>query len=187
MRPSPSPVKRHAVEQEDVSGPRKRDALLMTRLDNPAGRLHALLTEYRAAANEQRSIRATWAHVLDVSESEVTVAVIDVGSLIPAIEAAVARVGDEAQQELLSYYRLNWAAPITTPDHPTGQTPSPGKALVDVGALTALGSLSSFLSSVASEGAVPDVEQIQSLRDSVAQVIDEVARTLSPLNSNDYS
>jgi len=147
----------------------------MARLDNPAGRLHALLTEYRATATDQRSIRATWAHVLGVSEDEAAVAVIEVGGLIPAIESAVARAGDEAQQEVLSYYRLHWATPITTPDYPTGKTPSPGKALVDVGALTALGGLSSFLSSVASEGVVPDAEQIQSLRDKLSHLIEELA------------
>ncbi len=146
----------------------------MARLDNPAGRLHALLKEYRAVANPARTIRQTWATVLGVDPSDVAVALTEVGSLVPAIQAAVSRSGDEDQLELLDTYLWHWASPITTPDHQTGVNPSPGAALVDGGALAALGSLSTYLSLSRSEGAIPDDERQQELKAHVSGAIDEL-------------
>lgn len=140
--------------------------------DNPAGRLHALLREYRETAQDQLTIRQTWAEVLDIEEARVPVELTAVAGIIPAIEAAVSRSADDSQQEVFDHYVYQWAYAITTPDHPTGQSPSPGKALVDPGALAALGRLSSFLSFTASEGHLPNPEQLQSLRERILETID---------------
>ncbi len=147
----------------------------MARLDNPAGRLHALLSEYRAAAFTGHSIRRTWAAVLGVDQSDVAVALTEVASLVPAIQAAVSRSGDEDQQEVVDTYVRHWASPITTPDYPTGANPSPGPALVDPGALAALGGLSAYLSLRRSEGTIPGDESLQNLTAMVRDAIDELA------------
>lgn len=151
-------------------------------LDNPAGRLHAILREYRESAQDQVTIRQTWAGVLGVEQDRVPVALTEVAGIIPAIEAAVSRSGEESQQEVFDHYVYQWAYAITTPDHPTGQTPSPGKELVDPGALAALGGLSSFLCFTASEGHLPNPEQLQSLRERLLETIDEatVAEDIPP-------
>ncbi len=114
--------------------------------------------------------------VLDTDETAVAVALTEVGALIPAIQAAVSRSGDEEQLELMDTYALHWSIPITTPDWRTGDKPSPGKGVVHAGALAALGGLSSFLSSTRSEGAVPDDENRQRLIDLVRDAIDELAK-----------
>lgn len=148
----------------------------MANLDNPAGRLHSILREYRETAEKNLTIRQTWAEVLGVAPEGVPVALMEVASLIPAIESAVSQSGDESQQQVFDHYVYTWAFPIATPDHLTGQNPSPGKTLIDLGALMALGGLASFLSYVSSEGHLPDTEQLQSLRERLLQIIDEATR-----------
>ncbi len=145
----------------------------MANLDNPAGRLHAILRQYREIAREDMTIRQTWAEVLGVEQADVSVALTEVGGLIPAIEDAIIRSDDASQREVFKHYVYSWASPITTPDHHTGQTPSPGKSLIDPGALAALGGLASFLSFTASEGQLPNDEQVQGLRQKVLEVVEE--------------
>ncbi len=151
-------------------------APLVPRLDNPAGRLHVFLTQYRSIAEENRSIHHTWAEVLGVEQQEVPVALAAVAGLIPTIEAAVSRSGDEDQSDAFNHYGSAWASSVIAPHRVATQTPSPGKELVDQGALVALGSLSAFLSATQSEGAVPAEGSVEDLKGQVVAAIDELGR-----------
>lgn len=147
----------------------------MARLDNPAGRLHALLSRYRTIANEDRTIHLTWAEVLEVDQRDVPVALAGVASLITSIEAAVSRAGDEDQLELFRHYGSTWGTSVMAPHHLATQTPSPGKDLIDQGALAALGGLSAFLSATQSEGTIPGDERLKNLRAQVQEAVDGLA------------
>lgn len=72
----------------------------MGNANNPAGRLHTLLTEYRAAAHRDVSMHRTWSKVLGVPEKQVTVALAEVAALIPAIHRLVVESGESEQMEL---------------------------------------------------------------------------------------
>ena len=145
----------------------------MATLDNPAGRLHGMLSAFREAADKQTTILDTWASVLEVSDiSEVASELAGVASLLSDIEQAVQRAGREEQVEVFQAFRWAWAVPMLALEHPPRTTPSSGKAVVDPQALTALAGLSAFLSATASEGVVPDVEQSSGLRSEVEALIE---------------
>lgn len=147
----------------------------MAKLDNPAGRLHAILTEYHAAAAQNVCVADTWAKVLEVPRGEVPIALTEVAGLIPAVQTAVNHSGDSAQIATVDHYRSMWARPVIAPEHPMDTTPSPGKDLVNAGSLVALGLLSSFLSSTRSEGTVPGQTCLTDLTAEVVAAIDELA------------
>ncbi len=150
----------------------------MARLDNPAGRLHEFLRRYREVAGNDKTILATWAEVLMVTdEGEALTLLTHVAAQVPQIEEAINRLGgEEEHRNLLNHYAWAWLQPVFFPEHVARQTPSPGKALVDSGAMHSLGFLALHLSRVASEGAVPPRNEVEDLRGDL-QLLAESVRT----------
>jgi len=139
--------------------------------DNPAGRLHELLRAYREVAEANTSIHMTWARVLGVSsEGEAVPLVAQVASLIPATKTAIDRSGSAEQAEVFDMFQAHWWEPIIGTRHPR-ETPTPGKGLIDLPALAALGGISAYLSAVAPDGVLPDAEKTASLRQDVEDTI----------------
>lgn len=143
----------------------------MGEANNPAGRLHTLLTDYRAAAHIDSTMHATWATVLGVSERQVPVALAEVAALIPEIHRLVVHCGAAEQLALFEAFGRQWAVPIMSEHHPR-QIPSLGPAAVDPDALTVLGGLSAYLSTCAPEGVLPDPERVADLKAAVHELLD---------------
>jgi hypothetical protein len=146
----------------------------MGNANNPAGRLHTVLTAYRAAAHQDSTMHATWATVLGVSEGQVPVALAEVAALIAEIHRLVVQCGAAEQIALFDAFGRQWAVPIMSEHHPR-QTPSPGPGAVDPNALAALGGLSAYLSTCAPEGVLPDAERVAELRAAVGDLLDGLA------------
>ncbi|WP_327633491.1 hypothetical protein OHB24_26195 [Kribbella sp. NBC_00482] len=142
--------------------------------NNPAGRLHTLLTDYRAAAHIDSTMHATWATVLGVPERQVPVALAEVAALIPEIHRLVVQCGAAEQIALFDAFGRQWAVPIMSEHHPR-QTPSPGPGAVDPNALTVLGGLSAYLSTCAPEGVLPDTERVAELKAAVSHLLEGLA------------
>ncbi|MBO3094699.1 hypothetical protein [Cellulomonas dongxiuzhuiae] len=139
--------------------------------DNPAGRLHALLTEFQEHAHENRSITHTWALTLDCDPSEVVVALGEVAGLLADIRRVVGRIDSPGATELLLHFGEKWAGVIFTPDRNMTQG---SHGLVTHAELAALAGLSALLSSTASEGAVVDMKVTAELRSTLLDVLQEV-------------
>ncbi|MFD3399603.1 hypothetical protein ACFWUU_02950 [Kribbella sp. NPDC058693] len=146
----------------------------MGNANNPAGRLHALLTDYRGAAHIDSTMHATWASVLGVSEGQVPLALAEVAALIPDIHRLVVQCGAAEQLALFEAFARQWAVPMMSEHHPR-QTPSPGPGAVDPNALAALGGLSAYLSTCAPEGVVPDAARVADLKAAVAELLEGLA------------
>ncbi|WP_432891202.1 hypothetical protein ACQPYH_14315 [Kribbella sp. CA-245084] len=146
----------------------------MGNANNPAGRLHTVLSAYRAAAHTDSTMHATWATVLGVPEGQVPVALAEVAALIPEIHRLVVQCGASEQIELFDAFGRQWAVPIMSEHHPR-QTPSPGPDAVDPNALAVLGGLSAYLSTCAPEGVLPDAERVAELKAAVRDLLDELA------------
>jgi hypothetical protein len=146
----------------------------MGNANNPAGRLHTVLTAYRAAAHTDSTMHATWATVLGVPEGQVPVALAEVAALIPEIHRLVDQCGSTEQAALFNAFGRQWAVPMMSVHHPR-QTPSPGPDAVDPSALAVLGGLSEYLSTCAPEGVVPDAERLAEFRAAVLELLDGLA------------
>lgn len=147
----------------------------MGSLDNPAGRLHALLSEYQSVADRSKSIHQTWAEILGVKEPALLPHLAGVAELIPQIDQAITKGGHAEQRTLFDEFSRAWSLPILGGDHGMRQTPSPGPRLIDPGALAALGGLSAYLSAVSPEGSVPDEETAGTLRSQVEDLLSDLA------------
>lgn len=140
-------------------------------LDNPAGRLYELLSAYKRNADKQRSIVATWAATLGVSEQKVLPELAQVASLIPAVEQTVASLEDETQTGVCKRFIRKWAAPIILYDQHPRAVPSPGAALVDDDGLAALHGLAGYVSVRIADGRVPEDDHRSELRAQVEAII----------------
>jgi hypothetical protein len=121
--------------------------------DNPAGRLHDLLTKL-AQQDRTTSVLDGWAAVLHVEPVDVVVHLGRVADLVRQTQDAVSSAGEEALLPPVERYRDSWAQPIFPWDHAFS---SPlRKVLPDATALEALDLVSAQLHSIAPEGVVPD-------------------------------
>lgn len=148
----------------------------MAKLDNPAGRLHAVLTRFGAvqAANQSASLISVWQNVLESSSHEAAlVDLASAASLIPEIAAAVRRSGHPEQVEVFETFADDWLHMLLAPR--TDLFGSPASSVkVSTGGLAVLGGLASFLSATAPEGPIPDAGARGALRDQVASLIEEI-------------
>jgi hypothetical protein len=139
--------------------------------DNPAGRLHDLLTKL----SEQDGgfpLLNCWATVLDVNEDDVVVHLGRVADLVRQTQDAVDRIEEEVFVRTVQRYRAAWARPIFPPDHAFSSALM--KVLPEPPALEALGMVSVHLHSTAPEGVMPDDAQVEQLRVQVRELIDGV-------------
>jgi hypothetical protein len=146
----------------------------VAKLDNPAGRLHSLLSGFKAIADDANPILDQWAAVLETeSVDETLVALAAVAGLVPAIERELLVTGDEEQMETFRTFSSAWIKCVTFPQFDGTKRPSAARTnLVNTGALAALGSISSFLSMASSEGVVPPPEAVDSLRKQAQRLLD---------------
>lgn len=142
----------------------------MTHLDNPAGRLHGLLT--RLLDEPNRSVAAAWAAVLAVQADDLEVSLWSVALLLRDLDAAVAESRSEPMKATLRRYRDSWSKPIF-PRDVAYSTPVHGVA-PRAASLEALELLSEYLHTTAAEGAIPDADQVADLAQRVREVREDV-------------
>jgi hypothetical protein len=144
--------------------------------DNPAARLHAILAQFDAVARKNKSIKATWAEVLEVDEAAVLRELATVAQLLDQFERAVVGTDDPGIVNTFNHHVDRWAETIfaSRRDHTASGNPG-SSGMVNGDALVALGTLSSFLSRVASEGALPPEEA----RDDVVTRLEEARREVA--------
>jgi hypothetical protein len=143
----------------------------VAKLDNPAGRLHEILAEYRRSATNKRVVADHWVAVFGVEDRDTAMLrVAETAGLIPQIEEALIRSDDEGQMLL---FRTFADALIHAVMHPRSDIYSVQSQTVVVGdqPLAALGGIASFLSATASEGRVPLDSEITDLRGQVQDLI----------------
>lgn len=141
--------------------------MLVATIDNPAGRLHALITAFHREAQGTVSLEQAWASLLGVDRRALIVnAMTERAGLVAAVNTAVSRQNSRAFEEMCAHHTSQWASPFLSDlgSH---------SVRVDDSAMVALNAVSEFLSERASEGAVPDDDERQSLRDELMTVIDE--------------
>ena len=139
--------------------------------DNPAGRLHALLT----ALNERpdgESLRRAWAVVLSVEEADVQLPLAEIRKLAGAVQAAAVQPGRRAQAAHVNRYHAQWENAI----FPLDQAFSAGVGNVKPAevALEALASVAEYLHELAPEGEVPDDDRLSDLVSGLQELINEV-------------
>lgn len=153
----------------------------VAKLDNPAGRLHALLSDFASNADNESPILDQWASVLETkSVNETLVALAEVAGLIPDIERELHVAGDEDQIASFAEFSGAWVKWVTFPTFDGSRSPSAALTnLVSRGALAGLGSISSYLSMASSEGVVPSAEAVDALRDQARALLESVVKDAS--------
>jgi hypothetical protein len=154
------------------------ERVAVAKLDNPAGRLHTLLSEFKTRAEDGTPILTQWADVLGTeSPRETLVALAEVAGLIPDIERELWVAGDADQIESFKQFSgiwVNWVTFSRLDGH--ARSTAARSQLVNDGALAALGSISSFLSLASSEGEIPSTEAVDSLREQAKTLLESVVQ-----------
>lgn len=148
-------------------------------LDNPASRLHAILSRYRDAAERGKPVVTTWCEVFEVDQDELLPVLGQAATLLGQIGRDIEEGGFSDQADAYEAFRGVWGQPFLVTTHAWGATPSPGKSLVDEAALAALRGLAGFLAVTRPEGHVPEAEVIQDLRDQVRGLLDVLSEDAS--------
>lgn len=147
----------------------------MPHLDNPAGRLHALLAELTYQQNGLNTVVAGWAGALDVAESDVILHIGSVANLVPQIVDAVGRLEDEALIAPVARLRGTWSRAIFPLDHQfNGELRAvlPGEE-----ALESLALVSASLHLLAPEGTVPGGPERANLGNQLRDLVEEISRS----------
>lgn len=148
----------------------------MAKLDNPAGRLHDLLTDFvQQARGANGSILTTWQGVFDAaSTTETLLRIAETAGLLPSIERVLQRIGDRDQLTLFYGAVDDLLVSVVQPRADIHSTAARSMLPPDY-AVAALGGVSAFLSIVASEGPVPDAGTRDGVRAQVQELIDGIA------------
>lgn len=139
--------------------------------DNPAGRLHDVLTRL-SAQKKQDSIIDGWAAVFDVAVDEVVLRLGGVANLVRELEEEVERLGVAPLPDLVSQYQRDWALPIL-PQSRAFNTPL-GEVLPNPEALVGLAAVSALLTRDAPQGLVPEEEELEKIKGQVRATADAV-------------
>lgn len=141
----------------------------MADYQNPAGRLHELLTRFEAL--QDRSIQRAWAEVLEVSEEEVTLYLGDVAKLLRDVRDAASKTETDAFDPIPGYLTALSRSifPVDVPFSERTHRVSP-----DSTAMQMLKTLSAYLETTAPEGKIPDPAEVEELRLGFAELLDEV-------------
>ena len=136
---------------------------------NPAGRLHELLTQF--ASNPSLSIQDAWADVLGVDSGEVALYLGDVVALLRDVRDAASDTGNEAFAPIPGYLTALSQSifPASVPFSQTSDHVAP-----DATAMQMLKMLSAYLETTAPEGRIPEVAEVEDLRDEFAELVDAV-------------
>jgi hypothetical protein len=145
----------------------------MSKLNNPAGRLHELLTEFKKHSGQDRQINGAWRLVLGVEEADLLPELAQVAGLLNEVRTAVDRADRRELSDLYDQFGDAWAVPIFT--HGRNPSADHSQGLVDAGALVALGSLAVTFEHLAPDGHIPDEELEAVVRSNFAELLDELA------------
>lgn len=139
--------------------------------DNPAGRLHDLLSRL-SDQNPKASLLSAWAQVLGVQQNDVVLHLGAIADLLREIQGTVDSSGEDALAGPVKRYRNAWAKPIFPRDQPF-KGPLMDVLPGDV-ALEALGLVSAQLHLVAPDGLVPDADQLAEVGARLREVLGAV-------------
>jgi hypothetical protein len=142
----------------------------MSILNNPAGRLYELLTQFDLNAGPNITINALWASILEVDERDLLPALGQAAALLGEVQTAVKRAGRPTLVASHERFSGAWAKPFLAHGRNPGGDGSHG--LVDGNALVALGTLAEVLGMIAGEGTILTDEQAAQLQDELNSVID---------------
>lgn len=151
----------------------------MAQLNNPAGRLHALLSEFRLASDPGNvSILNAWREVLGTDDTTSTMAgVAQVAALVTELRVVLVATGDESQMRSFEHFSGVWLTPIFTPSNAWNQS---GDGLVEEASLVMLGSLSSYLGRLHPEGVIPTPEKTSELKDMIDGALEALRQSDLP-------
>jgi hypothetical protein len=137
---------------------------------NPAGRLHELLTRF--GAEPDLSVQDAWAEVLGVAKADVALYLGDVASLLRDVRDAAAETGNDAfapmPQHLATLSRSVFPVDIRFNQVASNVAPDPT-------AMQMLKALSAYLEKTAPEGKIPEPVEVEELRASFGDLLDDVA------------
>jgi hypothetical protein len=143
---------------------------------NPAGRLHALLTSY--GGQRKVTIRQAWALALDVTEEDVPLHLGAVAALLSDVRSAALETGSDAFDLIPEHLRTLSRCVFPITDSFIGDV---GNALPDERAMEALKMLSAYLEGTMPEGTIPTKDEVGELRESARELRDDViAADLAP-------
>jgi hypothetical protein len=139
--------------------------------DNPAGRLHDLLSRL-AEQPPSNSVIGAWAEVLGVEMRDVILRLGDVANLVPQIQAAAESGNEPALVDSVTRYRDAWAKPIFPVD--SAFNAELHRVLPDGPAMETLNLVSAQLHRIAPDGMVPDEEELAKLKARLREISDEI-------------
>lgn len=146
---------------------------IVPHLDNPAGRLHELLTQL--CANPQQQLLHQWGQVLEVSLEDVPLHLGDVGALVREIDAIANSLDVRPISAALRRYRPEWSRPIFPTD--VKFTDQVARVAPSAAGLEALDLLAEQLHMLAPEGQIPDESRLEELRAAIVALIEDVRAT----------
>lgn len=152
----------------------------MANLNNPAGRLHAVLERYEAVRgpNPGRSLEDTWADALGLQGVGLRVALARTAALVPKIAEAAASFeadhGDSSSREMVETHASEWLKPVILAPVANGGAVNTAASVVDPSAMVALHSFSFTLSRLRPEGNDISSETRQALTEEISDVLASV-------------
>jgi hypothetical protein len=144
---------------------------LVPYFDNPAGRLHDLLSRLAEHPPSNPVIDA-WAEVLGVEQRDVILRLGDVANLVPQIQAAAESGNEPALVDSVTRYRDAWAKPIFPVD--SAFNSELHRVLPDGPAMETLNLVSAQLHRIAPDGVVPDEVELAKLKARLREISDEI-------------
>lgn len=142
---------------------------------NPAGRLHELLTRFGAHPNV--SIQSAWADVLAVSEGELALYLGEVALLLRDVRDAAEQTGNDAFEPIPGHL-TTLSRSIFPVDAAFGQPAS--DVPPDPTAMQMLKALSAYLETAAPEGKIPEAAEVEGLRMGFVELLEDVTTTDLP-------
>lgn len=142
----------------------------MSKLNNPAGRLHELLTDFDELASTSITINDVWTVVLRTDPGELLPALGQAASLLGDVRTAVERSGRQSLLTAYEKFSVAWAIPFLS--HGRNPSSDASHGLVDSNALVALGMVAEVLEMVAPDGSVPSPEAADVVRTDLRELLD---------------
>ncbi|WP_334664049.1 hypothetical protein [Streptomyces cyaneofuscatus] len=141
----------------------------MANYNNPADRLHIVLSAFAGSQESGQAVNRVWADVLEVPGDQVPIELCRLAGLVPQITSAVELAGDEHQIEHVAHWAPRWASLLTN----TSMSGANAGSTIPPDLLRALGVTASYLRLIASEGTTPPAPEIDELRELVSALLDE--------------
>lgn len=148
----------------------------MAEIENVAGRLYAILSDFQSAVDG--SVSEAWAAIFEVSESEIYVPLGEVGRLLAETRKAARETGSPAwasmDEHLSALSRCVFPVDMRFNGPVNDLRPNPSS-------MQMLGALSYALQREAPDGRLPHPDEVEQLRESVSSLVADVAASsISP-------